>query len=29
MLHFIVILAFVGIGALCHMIGDGNTVYRK
>jgi hypothetical protein len=29
MLHVIVILAFVGIGAVCHMIGDGNTVYRE
>jgi hypothetical protein len=29
MLHLIVILAFVGVGAVCHMIGDDNTVYRK
>jgi hypothetical protein len=29
MLHIIVILAFVGIGALCHMIGDRNTIYRE
>ncbi len=29
MLHFIVFLAFVGVGAVCHMIGDGNTIYRE
>jgi hypothetical protein len=29
MLHIIVILAFVVIGAVCHMIGDKNTIYRE
>jgi hypothetical protein len=29
MLHIIVIVAFVGIGAVCHMIGDKNTIYRE
>jgi hypothetical protein len=27
MLHIIVIVAFVGIGAVCHIIGDKKTVY--
>jgi hypothetical protein len=29
MLHIIVIVAFVGIGAVCHMIGDKNSIYRE
>jgi hypothetical protein len=29
MLHIIVIVAFAGIGAVCHIIGDKNTVYRE
>jgi hypothetical protein len=29
MLHIIVIVAFVGIGAVCHMIGDKKTIYRE
>jgi hypothetical protein len=28
MLHIIAIVAFVGIGAVCYMIGDENTIYR-
>ena len=27
--HMIVIMTFVGIGAVCHMIGDKNTIYRE
>jgi hypothetical protein len=29
MLHIIAIVAFVGIGAVCYMIGDENTIYRR
>jgi hypothetical protein len=29
MLHIIVIVALVGIAAVCHLIGDNNTIYRE
>jgi hypothetical protein len=28
MLHIIVILAIIGIGIVCHMIGDKHTIHR-
>jgi hypothetical protein len=29
MLNIVVILGVIGIGVVCHMIGDDHTIYRK